>query len=97
MSILPLPVFEADADPHHRSALTEEEQYQQLEPPKTIVVRYGAMKLIGEFRYDGDIRPGCGTKLVAVESVPHGIRAIAHFALQSKAKPTVAETPTTAL
>lgn len=65
MSILPLPVFEADADPHHRSALTEAQQYERLEPPKTIVVRYGNMKLIGEFRYDGDIRPGCGTKLVA--------------------------------
>ncbi|MBT8486573.1 MAG: hypothetical protein KJO43_13410, partial [Phycisphaerae bacterium] len=64
MSIFPLPVFEADADPHHRSALTDEEIYAQLAPPTTIVVRFGAMKLVGEFRYSGDAKPGCGTKLV---------------------------------
>ncbi len=65
MSIFPLPVFEADADPHHRTAMTDEELYAQLEPPKTIVVKFGSMGLIGEFRYDGDAKPGCGSKLVA--------------------------------
>lgn len=65
MSIFPLPVFEADADPHHRSALTDEEIYERIEPPKTIVVKYGSMKLVGEFPYHGSAKPGCGSKLVA--------------------------------
>jgi cell fate regulator YaaT (PSP1 superfamily) len=65
MSIFPLPVFEADADPRHRNAMTDEEIYERLEPPKTIVVRFGYMKLIGEFAYDGAAKPGCGSKLVA--------------------------------
>lgn len=65
MSIFPLPVFETDADPHHRDAMTDEELYAQLEPPKTIVVKFGCMKLIGEYPYDGEAKPGCGSKLVA--------------------------------
>jgi cell fate regulator YaaT (PSP1 superfamily) len=65
MSIMPLPVFEADADPRHRSAMTDEEIYAQLEPPKTIVVKFGAMKLVGEFPHNGDAKPGCGSKLIA--------------------------------
>ncbi|HMN97066.1 MAG TPA: regulatory iron-sulfur-containing complex subunit RicT [Phycisphaerales bacterium] len=64
MSIVPLPVFEADADPSRRSALTDEEIYARLGPPATIVVRFGSMRMIGEFPYEGTIRPGCGTKLV---------------------------------
>ena len=64
MSIFPLPVFEADAEPHHRSALTDEEIYDRLESPKTIVVRFGAMRMVGEYSYDGDAKPGCGSKLV---------------------------------
>lgn len=65
MSIFPLPVFEADADPHQRSAMSDEEIYARLEPPKTIVVKFGVTKLIGEFPYDGPSKPGCGSKLVA--------------------------------
>lgn len=65
MSIFPLPVFETEADPRHRSAMSDEEIYARLEPPKTIVVKFGAMKLVGEFSYDGDAKPGCGSKLVA--------------------------------
>ncbi len=65
MSIFPLPVFEADADSRHREALTDEEIYEQLKPPTSIVVKFGAMKLIGEYPYDGDAKPGCGSKLVA--------------------------------
>src|SRR5262245_61943183 len=65
MSIFPLPVFEADADPHHRSAMSDEEVYARLHPPKTIVVRFGHLKLVGEFPYEGDAKPGCGSKLVA--------------------------------
>ena len=65
MSIFPLPVFEADADPHHRSASTDAEIYARLEAPKTIVVRYGHLKHVGEFPYEGTAKPGCGSKLVA--------------------------------
>jgi cell fate regulator YaaT (PSP1 superfamily) len=64
MSIFPLPVFEADADPHHRNGLTDEEIYARLKPPSTIVVRFGRMKLVGEFPYNGAAKPGCGSKLV---------------------------------
>ena len=65
MSIFPLPVFEADADPRHRSAMTDEEIYEQLAPPKTIVVKFGRLRFVGEFPYEGDAKPGCGTKLTA--------------------------------
>ena len=54
-SITPLPVL-----------LDEEDQkiYDRLQPPKTIVVRYGAQKFVAELPYDGDAKPGCGSKLV---------------------------------
>ena len=65
MSIVPLPVFEADADPRHRGALSDQQLYDQLEPPKTIVVRFGVLKLVAELPYDGEAKPGCGSKLVA--------------------------------
>lgn len=65
MSIFPLPVFEQDADPSRRSAMTDEEIYARLEPPKTIVIRFGSMKMVGEYPYDGDAKPGCGSRLVA--------------------------------
>ncbi len=64
MSIFPLPVFERDADPAHRDALTDEEIYARLKPPTSIVVKFGRMKLIGEYPYRGDAKPGCGSKLV---------------------------------
>ena len=62
---VPLPVFEQDADPANRDAMTLEEQHAALEPPKTIVVRFGAMRLIGEYTQAGSIKPGCGSKLIA--------------------------------
>jgi len=65
MSIMPLPVFEQDSDPANRDAMTLEEQHAALEAPKTIVVRFGAMRLIGEYTQTGSIKPGCGSKLVA--------------------------------
>ncbi|MCH2133981.1 MAG: hypothetical protein MK116_09560 [Phycisphaerales bacterium] len=65
MSIVPLPVFEQDADPSRREAMTLEEQHAALEPPKTIVVRFGSMNLVGEYPQTGGIKPGCGSKLVA--------------------------------
>ena len=54
-SIVPLPVM-----------LEEEDQktYENLESPKSIVVSYGYQKLIAELPYDGQAKPGCGTKLV---------------------------------
>ena len=61
MPILPLPQFEADL-----AQLEEEDRkvYEALKAPKTLVVRFGCMKLVGEFPSDGSIKPGCGSKLV---------------------------------
>ncbi len=57
MPILPLPQFEAD--------LAEDQRiYERLKPPTSIVVRFGVMKMIGEFPYDGSAKPGCGSKMV---------------------------------
>jgi cell fate regulator YaaT (PSP1 superfamily) len=49
MSLIDLPVIQAPSAP---------------KPPATLVVRYGQMRMIGEFAYDGDVRPGCGAKVV---------------------------------
>ncbi len=65
MSIFPLPVFEADADPANRDAMSDEERYARLESPSTIVVRVGFMGRVAEYPYKGDAKPGCGSKLVA--------------------------------
>jgi cell fate regulator YaaT (PSP1 superfamily) len=65
MSIFPLPVFEEDADPSNRDSLTLEEQLEALEAPTTMVVRFGAMFEVGEYKQAGEIRAGCGSKLVA--------------------------------
>lgn len=59
MPITPLPQFEADL------AEQDRQTYEQLEAPKTIVIRFGRMKLVGEYPYTGDAKPGCGSKLVA--------------------------------
>jgi len=65
MTIFPLPVFEDDADASNRDALTLEEQLDLIEPPETLVVRFGSMQMVGEYKQAGDIRAGCGSKLVA--------------------------------
>jgi cell fate regulator YaaT (PSP1 superfamily) len=65
MSIFPLPVFEADADPAKRDAISDEERYAKLESPSTIVVRVGSMRRVAEYPYSGDAKPGCGSKMVA--------------------------------
>lgn len=57
MPIVPLPQFELDLEEDRKA-------YQALKAPKSLVVRYGSMKLVGEFPYDGDAKPGCGSKLV---------------------------------
>lgn len=60
MPILPLPQFEADME----AARKDREVYERLEVPKTLVVRFGSMRLVGEFPYAGDVKPGCGSKIV---------------------------------
>jgi cell fate regulator YaaT (PSP1 superfamily) len=65
MSIFPLPVFETDANPYHRSIMTEQERRQSIAPPESIVVKFGYMRAIAEYPYDGDTIPACGTKFVA--------------------------------
>jgi cell fate regulator YaaT (PSP1 superfamily) len=58
-SITPLPVMvEEELRGEDRAV------YEQLEPPKSIVVRYGYQKLVAELPYNGDAKPGCGSKLV---------------------------------
>ncbi len=58
-TITPLPVL-----------LDEEDRkvYEKLEPPKSIVVRYGYQKMLAELPYDGPDRPGCGSKIVGQTS-----------------------------
>ncbi len=64
MSIFPLEMFEEDADPARRDAMTLEEQLVATEPPKTFVVRFGRMKQVGEYESREGIRAGCGSKFV---------------------------------
>jgi len=65
MPIIPLPIFEEDADPSRRGgAMTDEQTYANLKAPTSIVVRYGARRMVGEFPYEGKAKPGCGSKLV---------------------------------
>ncbi|MEN0019350.1 MAG: regulatory iron-sulfur-containing complex subunit RicT [Planctomycetota bacterium] len=60
MPILPLPQFEADVAEYE----AEREAYEKLNAPTSMVVRFGSMKFVGEFPYDGDAKPGCGSKMV---------------------------------
>ena len=65
VSILPLPVFEHEADPATRGgSLTDEQAYARRKPPTSIVVRYGARRMVGEFPYAGNAKPGCGSQMV---------------------------------
>ena len=57
MPIVPLPQFELDLEEDRKA-------YENLKTPTSIVVRFGAMKLVGEFPYSGDLKPGCGSKFV---------------------------------
>jgi len=58
MPIYPLPQFEQDVQ-------AELEAHQtNAKIPKSMVVRFGTMKLIGEFPYEGTAKPGCGSKIV---------------------------------
>jgi cell fate regulator YaaT (PSP1 superfamily) len=58
-------MFERDADPAHRDAMTDAEVYARLKAPSSIVVKFGSIKLIGEYPYDGSAKPGCGSRMVA--------------------------------
>jgi len=62
MPIHPLPQFETDLKQLQDER--DREAYERLKPPDTIVVRFGSMKMIGEFKYFGDAKPGCGSKIV---------------------------------
>lgn len=55
-TITPLPIMLQDEE--------DRKAYAALEPPKTIVCRYGYGKMIAELPYSGDAKPGCGSKLV---------------------------------
>ncbi len=63
MPIVPLPQFEADLA-EYLSEKEDRETYERLLAPTTMVVRFGAMLLVGEFPYDGQAKPGCGSKIV---------------------------------
>lgn len=58
MTILPLPQFEADLEADRKL------YNEKLRPPKSLVVRFGLMRMVGEFPYEGDAKPGCGSKIV---------------------------------
>ncbi|MDP7070826.1 MAG: regulatory iron-sulfur-containing complex subunit RicT [Phycisphaerales bacterium] len=57
-------MFEDDADPARRDAMTLEEQLAATQAPSTLVVRFGRTKMIGEYECNSSIRAGCGSKLV---------------------------------
>lgn len=63
MPIVPLPQFEADLAQHLREE-EDRQAYLRLRPPTTIVVRFGRSLMVGEFPYDGEAKPGCGSKIV---------------------------------
>lgn len=63
MPIVPLEQFEADLA-EHLAEQAEREAYERLNVPKTLVVRFGYLKMVGEFPYSGGIKPGCGSKIV---------------------------------
>jgi cell fate regulator YaaT (PSP1 superfamily) len=58
--IQPLPQFELDL----KAAEEDRLAYERLSAPKSLVVRFGAMKMVGEFPFDGRDKPGCGSKIV---------------------------------
>jgi cell fate regulator YaaT (PSP1 superfamily) len=62
MPIVPLPQFEADL----KAYLSEQDraEYEALRARRTLVVRFGSMKYIGEFRNEIGVKPGCGSKVV---------------------------------
>ena len=70
-------------DPEQLAGLStdELETLDRKKKPDTLVVRYGRMKMIGEFPYKGDMTPGCGSKLVVRTHSLDECRALADEAL----------------
>ncbi len=62
MSIFPLEQFELDLAEYEAKA--KERAKAEANEPKTLVVRFGRMRLIGEYHYFGEVQPGCGSKMV---------------------------------
>lgn len=63
MTISPLPQFEADLAEYLKEK-ADREAYEKLNAPSSIVVRFGYSMMVGEFPYRGEVKPGCGSKLV---------------------------------
>ena len=63
MPILPLPQFEADLADHLKDE-ADRVAYERLNAPKTLVVRFGYLKMVGEFPWQSNEKPGCGSKIV---------------------------------
>ncbi|MEO0630490.1 MAG: regulatory iron-sulfur-containing complex subunit RicT [Planctomycetota bacterium] len=63
MPIVPLPQFEEDLKAY-LAEKDDRDAYERLNAPTSMVVRFGAMRMVGEFPYDGDVKPGCGSKMV---------------------------------
>ncbi|MFG0246844.1 MAG: stage 0 sporulation family protein [Phycisphaerales bacterium JB052] len=63
MPIHPLPQFEEDLAAYLKEK-EDREAYERLNAPTSIVVRFGYMRMVGEFPYTGEAKPGCGSKLV---------------------------------
>jgi cell fate regulator YaaT (PSP1 superfamily) len=61
--IHPLPQFEEDLAAYLKEK-EDREAYERLNAPTSIVVRFGYMRMVGEFPYSGKEKPGCGSKLV---------------------------------
>ncbi|MHA7814372.1 MAG: PSP1 domain-containing protein [Phycisphaerales bacterium] len=63
MPIHPLPQFEEDLAEYLQEK-EDREAYERLKAPTSIVVRFGYMRMVGEFPYTGEAKPGCGSKIV---------------------------------
>lgn len=63
MPIHPLPQFEEDLAVHLKEK-EDRDAYERLNAPTSIVVRFGYLKMVGEFPYSGEAKPGCGSKIV---------------------------------
>ncbi|MGJ8636840.1 MAG: PSP1 domain-containing protein [Phycisphaerales bacterium] len=63
MTISPLPQFEADLADYLKEK-ADRDAYEKLNAPSSIVVRFGYSMMVGEFPYQGEVKPGCGSKLV---------------------------------
>ncbi len=60
MPIYPLEQFEADVTAYEKELI---EHAKSIEP-RTVVVRFGSLKLIGEYPALRSVKPGCGSKFV---------------------------------